>query len=145
MGAHDPGWTPGALDLIRTATSRGWLIFVVDHEAGRARGSRGEDERTSWDAWIAEQARVAGGTIDDFRHRRDATDAELDSHRRTADGRGPGSELVVDLIRAWSLDPTRCVFVGQGASEIEAAVTVGIESHVFPGGDLNHFVEPLIR
>jgi D,D-heptose 1,7-bisphosphate phosphatase len=138
-------WTPGALDLIRTATTRGWHVFVVTNQAGVARGFYGEDDVVALHAWIAEQARQAGGTIDDFRYCPYHPEAKVEVYRCNSDWRKPAPGMVIDLIRAWSLDSTQCILVGDQPTDVQAAEAAGVEAHLFPGGDLFKFAEVLLR
>jgi D-glycero-D-manno-heptose 1,7-bisphosphate phosphatase len=52
--------------------------------------------------------------------------------------------MVRDLVRAWELDPARCVLVGDQPSDVAAAEAAGVAGHLFPGGDLRRFVAPLL-
>ncbi len=53
--------------------------------------------------------------------------------------------MLLDLIRAWGLDPARCVMVGDQPSDIAAAQAAGMPGHLFSAGELDGFVSALLR
>ena len=61
-------WMQGAREAIRMATERGWHVFVVTNQAGVARGHYDEAAVRALHAWMEDEVRAAGGTIDDLRY-----------------------------------------------------------------------------
>ena len=137
-------WVPGALDAVRLATESGWHVFVVTNQSGVARGLYDEQAVRTLLAWVADEARRAGGTIDDARYCPYHPEAPLLAYRRASAWRKPGPGMVRDLVRAWELDPARCLLVGDQPSDVAAAEAAGVAGHLFPGGDLHSFVAPLL-
>jgi len=137
-------WVPGALDAIRLATEAGWHVFVVTNQSGVARGHYGEADVSALHAWVAEQARVAGGTVDDVRYCPYHPEAPVAAYRRASDWRKPAPGMILDLLRAWEVDAGRAVLVGDQASDLEAAKAAGVAAHLFEGGDLAQVVGPLL-
>lgn len=137
-------WVPGALDAIRLATRCGWHVFVVTNQSGVARGFYDEAAVRDLLAWMTDQAHAAGGTIDDTRYCPYHEEAVVQRYRRAHHWRKPSPGMVLDLIRAWELDPARCLMVGDQQSDMQAATAAGVEGHLFPGGNLLDFVRPLL-
>ncbi len=106
VGSHDRfEWVPGALDTIRHATAAGWHVFVVTNQSGVARGFYDEDAVRRLLAWIGDEARRHGGTIDDFRYCPFHPDARVSASpgvERLAET-GAGDAARPDA--AWELDP----------------------------------------
>ncbi len=100
-------WMQGAREAIRMATERGWHVFVVTNQAGVARGHYDEAAVRALYAWMEDEVRAAGGTIDDLRYCPFHPEAPLAEYRRESDWRKPGPGMLLDLIRAWRLDPAR--------------------------------------
>ncbi len=149
----DHGWVgtrerfefvPGAVDAVRAATRAGWHVFVVTNQSGIARGLYSEADMHALHAWMADTMRAAGGTIDDIRHCPFHPDAALAEYRQVSGLRKPEPGMILDLLRAWRLDPAGCVLVGDQPTDMQAAAAAGVAGHLFPGGSLEAFVRPLL-
>jgi D,D-heptose 1,7-bisphosphate phosphatase len=138
-------WTPGAHKAIRMATDAGWHVFVVTNQSGIARGHYDEAAVAALHAWMTDEARRAGGTIDDIRFCPFHEDATLPAYRRVSDWRKPAPGMLLDLMRAWELDPGHCVMIGDQESDMAAAQAAGIDARRFQGGDLADFVFPILQ
>jgi D-glycero-D-manno-heptose 1,7-bisphosphate phosphatase len=94
--------------------------------------------------WIGDEARHHGGTIDDARYCPFHPDATVPAFRALSDWRKPAPGMLLDLIRAWELDPARCIMIGDQPTDLEAAAAAGIASHLFRGENLLSFVGPIL-
>lgn len=137
-------WVDGALPAIMAATRAGWHVFVVTNQSGVARGLYSEDDLRGLQRWMLDEVLWASGTIDDWRYCPYHPEAPLEAYRRVSDWRKPGPGMILDLIRAWRLEPSRCVMVGDRDSDMAAAAAAGVRGCLFPGGDLYDFVAPLL-
>jgi len=137
-------WTDGALDAIRYATGAGWHVFVVTNQSGVARGLYTEDAVRDLLDWMANEARATGGTIDDVRFCPFHPEATLDAYRHAHPWRKPLPGMLLDLIRAWQLDPGRAVMVGDQATDMQAAAAAGVAGYLFHGGNLFDFLRPIL-
>lgn len=137
-------WTDGALDAIRYATQAGWHVFIVTNQAGVARGYYDEAAVHALLDWIGEQARAHGGTIDDARFCPYHADGVVETYRQAHPWRKPLPGMLLDLIRAWELDPARGVMIGDQDTDMQAAAAAGVEGHLFRGGNLLSFVRPIL-
>lgn len=138
-------WMPGALEAIRYVTEARWHVFVVTNQSGVARGHYDEAAVCDLLDWMADEARSAGGTIDDVRYCPFHEAAVVDAYHRVSDWRKPGPDMVRDLIRAWKLDPARGVLIGDQPTDMAAAAAAGVPGHLFPGGNLLEFVQRIVR
>jgi D,D-heptose 1,7-bisphosphate phosphatase len=135
----------GAQAALRHATDAGWHVFVATNQSGVARGFYTECDVQALMAWVGEQVRRAGGTIDDTRYCPYHPEAASPAYRRPSDWRKPAPGMLMDLLRAWEVDAARSVLVGDQPSDLEAAAAAGIGGHRFLGGDLLAFIRPLLE
>jgi D-glycero-D-manno-heptose 1,7-bisphosphate phosphatase len=146
VGSRDRfDWIPGAKEAVRLATAAGWHVFVVTNQSGVARGHYGESDVHALMAWVRAELLAAGGTLDDWRFCPFHPEAKVAAYRRASDWRKPAPGMLLDLIRAWQLDPAACVMVGDQESDLQAAAAAGIAGHRFPGGNLAAFIAPLLE
>ncbi len=140
-------WMPGALAAIAHATAAGWHVFVVTNQAGVARGFYTEADVVALHDWVADEVRRARGTIDDIRYCPFHPEGTVAAYRGAHDWRKPAPGMLLDLIRAWELDPARCVLIGDQPTDLAAADAAGVRSLLFAGTDLAEFVaqHPLSR
>jgi D-glycero-D-manno-heptose 1,7-bisphosphate phosphatase len=117
---------------------------VVTNQSGVARGYFDETAVMELLRWIADEARRHGGTIDDARHCPFHPDAIVPAYRAASDWRKPAPGMLKDLVRAWELDPARCVLIGDQPTDIQAAAAAGIAGQLFPGGNLLSFIRPVL-
>jgi D,D-heptose 1,7-bisphosphate phosphatase len=137
-------WTAGARDAIRVATEAGWHVFVVTNQSGVARGHYDEAAVADLHAWMTDEVRRTGGTIDDIRYCPFHEEAAVPAYRRASDWRKPAPGMLLDLMRAWDVDPARCVLIGDQESDMAAAQAAGISARRFEGGNLAEFVRPVV-
>lgn len=145
VGSRDRfAWMPGAIATARHAVEQGIHVFVVTNQSGVARGNYDEAAVHDLMTWMAEQVRADGGTIDDWRFCPYHPEAVLPAYRRDSDWRKPGPGMLLDLLRAWEVDPARSLLIGDQESDMQAAAAAGMRGVRFPGGDLAAFAEPLL-
>ena len=138
-------WLPGALETIRLATQAGWHVFVVTNQSGVARGYYDEAAVRELLDWMADEARRAGGTIDDARYCPFHEEASVEAYRQAHPWRKPEPGMLLDLIEKWELDPARCVMIGDQPTDMAAAAAAGVSGHLFRGGNLLDFVRPILE
>lgn len=129
-------WTDDGREAIRAACDAGWHVFVVTNQSGIARGHYDEDQLDALHRWMIDEIHLAGGTVDDLRFCPYHEEAVSERYRRRSDWRKPEPGMILDLIRAWSLDPARCVLIGDQDTDLQAAHAAGIAAHLTKGGDL---------
>jgi D-glycero-D-manno-heptose 1,7-bisphosphate phosphatase len=137
-------WVDGALDAVKLATDLGWHVFIVTNQSGIARGLYTEDNAKDLLAWVSDQSRLHGGTIDDWRYCPYHPEGTVPEYRRQSDWRKPGPGMINSLIEDWQLIRGRCLMIGDQHTDAEAADAAGIKSALFRGGNLHDFIAPLL-
>jgi D,D-heptose 1,7-bisphosphate phosphatase len=136
-------WLDGALGAIRLANDRGYRVVVVTNQAGVARGYYTEETVVSLHRWMQERFAEAGAHVDQFYYCPHHPEAAVPSYRMCCDCRKP---LPGMLLRALAGDIRResSLLVGDKPTDVEAAHRAGIAGHLFPGGDVRDFIDPLL-
>ena len=137
-------WMDGATQAIRLATERGWHVFVVTNQSGIARGYYDEAALGELHAWMTEEVRRAGGTVDDIRFCPYHEAAAIDRYRQAHPWRKPEPGMLLDLMQRWELDPARCTMVGDQPGDMQAAADAGVRGVPFSGGSLLDVVQAIV-
>jgi len=135
-------FVPGARETIAAASALGWHVLIVTNQSGVARGFYTEDDVRTLHTWIADEVRALGGSIDDVRYCPYHPEAPLPKYRRISDCRKPAPGMILDLLRAWELDPARSLLIGDQPTDLQAAAAANVRALRFTGANLAEFVLP---
>ena len=137
-------WIPGAAAGIRRLNEAGYLVFIVSNQAGIARGFFTEDDLVTLHRWMLSELRAQGARIDDARYCPFHPDSKFPGYAWDSSLRKPRPGMLFDLIANWPVDSRKSFLIGDQDRDIEAARNAGIDGYLFPGGDLDVFVETIL-
>jgi D-glycero-D-manno-heptose 1,7-bisphosphate phosphatase len=121
---------------VRLANQFGWYAFVVTNQAGVARGYYDEDAVRRFHEQMDIELAGEGAHIDEYRYCPFHPDGTVVRYRRDAECRKPKPGMLLDLMRAWPIDVSRSIAIGDKETDCAAAVAAGVRGYRFSGGDL---------
>lgn len=137
-------WIHGSRKILQLVNDSGFHAFVVTNQAGIARGYYTERDVQLLHGELAISLLESGMTIDDIRYCPYHPLGTVEPYRQASTDRKPFPGMILDLLRAWELDPHRCILVGDKESDLQAANAANIQGYLYTGGDLFEFVRPLL-
>lgn len=137
-------WIEGAREAVKAVNDAGCFAFVVTNQSGVARGFYEESHVMALHRWMSDELAAIGAHIDAFEYCPDHPDGTVEQYRRTNIRRKPGPGMITDLVGRFPVNADDSILIGDKPSDLEAASAAGLQGHLFPGGNLDAFVKPLL-
>jgi len=134
----------GAPAAIRGLNEAGCYVFVVTNQSSIGQGCDSQADHLTLMDHIACQLRARGAHFDDHRFYPYHSHAVTSACGAPHPWQKPPPDMLIDLINHWPVSLGRSFLIGGKATDLEAAVAVGISGHLFAGGDLAAFVSQII-
>ena len=147
---HDDGYVgtierfrfmPGAAAAIRRLNEAGYFVFIASNQSGVGRGLFTEDDLMTLHGWMAKELAAQGARIDDARYCPFHPEAKLTAYRWDSSLRKPRPGMLLDLIGNWPIERADSFLIGDKDIDMQAAHAAGITGCLFPGGNLDTFVQ----
>jgi D-glycero-D-manno-heptose 1,7-bisphosphate phosphatase len=132
---EDFEFTDGIFDLCRKYSDKGYIILVITNQAGIAKGLYSEEDFKKLTLWMTEQFSDRDIIISKVYHC---------PHHPDIDGpcqcRKPAPGMILQGVKDFNLDISKCVLIGDMDSDLEAGRRAGIQA-----SNLHKFTLSLIR
>jgi D-glycero-D-manno-heptose 1,7-bisphosphate phosphatase len=132
---EDFEFTYGIFDLCRKYSDKGYIILVITNQAGIAKGLYSEEDFKKLTLWMTEQFSDRDIIISKVYHC---------PHHPDIDGpcqcRKPAPGMILQGVKDFNLDISKCVLIGDMDSDLEAGRRAGIQA-----SNLHKFTLSLIR
>ncbi|BAF70557.1 D-glycero-beta-D-manno-heptose 1,7-bisphosphate 7-phosphatase [Nitratiruptor sp. SB155-2] len=125
---QDFHFLPGVFEALKHFQNLGYHLFIVTNQSGIGRGYYTQDDFYSLSAWMVNQLKKRGITIDKIYHCPHHPDMECTCRK-------PMPGMLLKAIDEFEIDPKKSWMIGDKLSDIEAAKGAGIENTIIIGSD----------
>lgn len=128
-------WMPGIIELVKSATEKGYRIAVVTNQAGIARGRYGHEDVRELHAYMQQTIEEAGGRIDAIFYC---------PHYPSANGRclcrKPGSLMIERALASLEATPDQSFMLGDKERDLIAGKKAGCQT-VMIGEEISEYAD----
>jgi len=125
----------GIFALARTAHEAGYLVVIVTNQAGIGRGYYDEAQFHDLMAWMREEFRKHGATLDAVYFCPDHPEHGIGKYKRSSEMRKPGPGMLLLAAREHKIDLHSSIMIGDACHDMEAGAAAGIGALLYFGKD----------
>ena len=118
----------GIFDLCRAAVENNFRIIVITNQSGIARNYYSEADLEKLTKWMMRKFAERGIEISRVYACPHFIDADLEAYRRDCHARKPNPGMLLQAQKDFNLDLSKCIFVGDKESDMEAGLRAGINN-----------------
>ncbi len=142
---QDCVWMDGAKEAVRLLNAANYFVFVVTNQAGVARGLYSEATLNELHDWMSVELAAAGAHVDAYYYCPHHPEGTIASYALACECRKPGPGMIRRAFAEWPVDAGGSFLIGDRASDLEAARAADLAAYHFEGGNLERFVDRIIR
>lgn len=126
-------WMPQAVEAIKYANDRGYLVIVVSNQSGVARGYYTEEDVKILHRWMNEELKKKGAHIDAFYYCPYHTAGTVPEYTRDSEDRKPKPGMILKAMKDFHIDPSQSLMIGDKPLDVECADNAGIKGVLYDG------------
>nr|WP_256439480.1 HAD-IIIA family hydrolase [Microvirga sp. HBU67558] len=145
---HKPAdlvWNDAAIEAVKSVNDAGWYAFVITNQAGVARGYYSERAVDLFHETMDVELANSDAHIDEFRFSPFHPEGRVEKYRVDSPCRKPKPGMILELSKAWPIDLSRSVVIGDKQSDMDAAHAAGVHGQLYSGGNLNDLTNRVLR
>lgn len=129
-------WMPQAVEAIKYANDRGYLVIVVSNQSGVARGYYTEEDVNILHRWMNEELKKKGAHIDAFYYCPYHPAGIIPEYTKNSEDRKPKPGMVLKAMKDFHIDPSQSLMIGDKPLDVECADNAGIKGVLYDGKSL---------
>ncbi len=138
---EDVIWIDGAKEAIKFCNEIGLYVFIVTNQAGIARGYYTEEQFLEFSKWMQDELSKIGAHIDAIYYCPHHPKIGKGLYKQKCECRKPGTGMIRQALREWSIDIKSSFLVGDKKTDIQAGLKMNINCYLFKGGSLEKFIK----
>ncbi|EHD13108.1 histidinol-phosphate phosphatase [Commensalibacter intestini A911] len=135
----------GAGNAIARMNQLGFLVIVVTNQSGVARGYFTEADVHQFHHYISEALTPYHAYIDDFYLCPYHPKSVIEAYRQDHIDRKPNPGMIDRACKEWPIDRERSFLIGDKDTDVKAAENAKIQGYLFNGGNLDGFVQSILK
>lgn len=129
-------WMPDAVEAIKYANEKGYLVIVVTNQSGVARGYYTEEDIKILHHWMNSELKKKGAHIDAFYYCPYHTAGTIPEYTKDSEDRKPKPGMVLKAMADFDIDPQSSIMIGDKPLDVECAENAGIKGILYDGSSL---------
>ena len=129
-------WMPDAVEAIKYANDKGYLVIVVTNQSGVARGYYTEEDIKILHHWMNSELKKKGAHIDAFYYCPYHTAGTIPEYTKDSEDRKPKPGMVLKAMADFDIDPQSSIMIGDKPLDVECAENAGIKGILYDGSSL---------
>lgn len=134
-------WMPGAKEAILSLNNQGFRVFVVTNQAGVAKGYYDEKAVLTLHDFMQKELNNFGAYVDQYYYCPYHPDGNITNYALHHPDRKPEPGMILKAFDDWKINRDHTFLIGDKETDLEAARKANIKGYLFPGGNLNKFIE----
>tara|TARA_Y200000002_G_C22663637_1_gene656960 strand:- start:1228 stop:1728 length:501 start_codon:yes stop_codon:yes gene_type:complete len=137
----DLKWIPGALDVLKTLSSKNKRIFIVTNQAGIAKGKFTLKQYKIFNNFMLSELLKHSVKVEQVIFCPFHKNSVIKRFRADSYFRKPNPGMILKIVNKKHLSKSECIMIGDKMTDLKAGHAAGIDSYLFNQVNLFEFME----